>query len=151
MLRTHYRQPIDWTVKALEESEKTLQRFAEASTLQRPRRGAVRCARRGPVRRPQHPSRNRPSACASRRGANERRGRRQLRADAGFLVSTSRASLRARGTPEAIAEIERLVAERDEARKRRDWAESDRLRDELAALGVAVKDSKSGATWEFKR
>ena len=33
-----------------------------------------------------------------------------------------------------------------------DWAESDRLRDELAALGVAIKDNKDGGTtWEIKR
>ena len=30
MLRTHYRQPIDWTVKALEEAEATLDRWYEA-------------------------------------------------------------------------------------------------------------------------
>ena len=30
MLRTHYRQPIDWTVKALEEAEKTLERWYDA-------------------------------------------------------------------------------------------------------------------------
>ncbi|MGA9846696.1 MAG: cysteine--tRNA ligase, partial [Roseiarcus sp.] len=47
--------------------------------------------------------------------------------------------------------VEKLVAERDEARRRRDWAASDRLRDELATLGVAVKDGKAGATWEFRR
>ena len=38
------------------------------------------------------------------------------------------------------------------ARARRNWAESDRLRDHLAALGVAIKDNKDGATtWEIKR
>ena len=38
------------------------------------------------------------------------------------------------------------------ARARKNWAESDRLRDELAALGVAIKDNKDGTTtWEPKR
>ena len=52
---------------------------------------------------------------------------------------------------ETIAAVERLVAERIEARKRKDWAASDTLRDELATLGVAVKDGKAGSTWEFAR
>jgi cysteinyl-tRNA synthetase len=48
--------------------------------------------------------------------------------------------------------IERLVAERSAAREAKNWAESDRLRDRLAALGVAIKDNKNGKTsWELKR
>ena len=43
---------------------------------------------------------------------------------------------------ERIAEIDAIVAERDEARNRRDWKASDQLRDRLAALGVTVKDGK---------
>ena len=75
-----------------------------------------------------------------------------MRVDAEFLgFDLSSLAARPEAPPEAIAEIERLVAVRDEARKRRDWAESDRLRDELAALGVTIKDGKAGATWEFKR
>ena len=38
------------------------------------------------------------------------------------------------------------------ARAARNWAESDRLRDALIGMGVALKDSKDGATtWEVKR
>ena len=41
---------------------------------------------------------------------------------------------------------------RSAARAARNWAESDRLRDQLAALGVAIKDNKDGTTsWELKR
>jgi cysteinyl-tRNA synthetase len=48
--------------------------------------------------------------------------------------------------------VERIVAERAAARARRDWKESDRLRDRLAAVGVVLKDAKDGATaWELKR
>ncbi len=48
--------------------------------------------------------------------------------------------------------IDAIVAERAQARASRNWAESDRLRDQLAALGVAIKDNKDGATtWEIKR
>jgi cysteinyl-tRNA synthetase len=34
---------------------------------------------------------------------------------------------------------------------RKDWKESDRIRDELAARGVVLKDSKDGTTWEIAR
>jgi cysteinyl-tRNA synthetase len=48
--------------------------------------------------------------------------------------------------------IGELVARRDLARAAKNWAESDRLRDELSALGVAIKDNKDGTTtWEPKR
>jgi cysteinyl-tRNA synthetase len=48
--------------------------------------------------------------------------------------------------------IDALLAKRAAARAAKDWRESDRIRDELAALGVALKDNKDGATtWEFKR
>ncbi len=46
----------------------------------------------------------------------------------------------------------RLFEERVTARQKRNWAEADRLRDQLAELGVAIKDNKDGATtWELKR
>jgi cysteinyl-tRNA synthetase len=48
-------------------------------------------------------------------------------------------------------EIERLVAERADARSRKDWKESDRIRDELAKIGVVLKDTKDGTTWEIAR
>ena len=50
-----------------------------------------------------------------------------------------------RAKAEAVpAEIQALVDRRAAARAAKDWAESDRIRDELAAAGWAVKDSKSG-------
>ena len=49
------------------------------------------------------------------------------------------------------AEIEALVADRQLARKRRDFAESDRLRDQLAAAGVILEDSRDGGVrWKRK-
>jgi len=43
--------------------------------------------------------------------------------------------------------IERIVVLRDEARRAKDWAASDRLRDALQRCGIVVKDSKEGTTW----
>jgi cysteinyl-tRNA synthetase len=44
-----------------------------------------------------------------------------------------------------------LIAARAAARARKDFNESDRIRDELAAMGVVIKDSKEGTTWEIAR
>ncbi len=48
------------------------------------------------------------------------------------------------------AEIERLLQARIEARKNRNWAESDRIRSELATRGVLLEDSPTGTTWRWK-
>jgi cysteinyl-tRNA synthetase len=48
-------------------------------------------------------------------------------------------------------EIKRLIEERDAARARKDWDESDRIRDDLARMGVVLKDTKDGTTWEIAR
>jgi len=44
-------------------------------------------------------------------------------------------------------EIEALIAQRLEARANKDWAESDRIRDELAEQGVVLEDNADGTTW----
>jgi cysteinyl-tRNA synthetase len=44
-----------------------------------------------------------------------------------------------------------LIEARSKARVEKNWAESDRIRDELAAMGVVLKDSKDGTTWEIAR
>ncbi len=48
--------------------------------------------------------------------------------------------------PEA-EEIDRLVAERTTARRERDFAAADRIRDELRERGIALEDSPEGTTW----
>jgi cysteinyl-tRNA synthetase len=45
--------------------------------------------------------------------------------------------------------IQDLISSRTAARARKDFKESDRIRDELAAMGVVIKDSKEGTTWEI--
>lgn len=45
--------------------------------------------------------------------------------------------------------IEELVAARETARKRRDWATADQLREELASLGVQVTDTQDGPRWSL--
>ena len=50
-----------------------------------------------------------------------------------------------------IASVNPRIEARAEARAAKRWAESDRIRDELAAIGVVLKDSKDGTTWEIAR
>ncbi len=47
--------------------------------------------------------------------------------------------------------VARLMGDRTAARARKDWKESDRIRDELAKMGVVLKDTKDGTTWEIAR
>jgi cysteinyl-tRNA synthetase len=47
--------------------------------------------------------------------------------------------------------IQTLVDARNAAREAKNFAESDRIRNELAAMGVVLKDSKDGTTWEIAR
>nr|WP_317323388.1 cysteine--tRNA ligase [uncultured Flavonifractor sp.] len=48
---------------------------------------------------------------------------------------------------EGAEEIEALIAKRLEAKKAKDWAAADAIRDQLKAMGVEIKDSKEGTTW----
>jgi cysteinyl-tRNA synthetase len=53
--------------------------------------------------------------------------------------------------PKLKARIDSLVSLREQARRQREFAEADRLRDELVALGVTLKDSRGGTTWTISQ
>ena len=67
----------------------------------------------------------------------------------GFSTGVQRETIVA---PELASKVESLISVRRDARAAKNWAESDRIRDELAAMGIALKDNKDGTTtWEPAR
>jgi len=53
------------------------------------------------------------------------------------------------GSSEKEAQVEALIAERTEARKQKQWARSDEIRDQLKEMGVTIEDSKDGTKWRW--
>ena len=51
---------------------------------------------------------------------------------------------------EVAPKVEVLLVERENARKAKDWARADDIRDELAKMGVVVEDGPNGATWRIE-
>jgi cysteinyl-tRNA synthetase len=49
--------------------------------------------------------------------------------------------------PGLAEEVERLIAEREDARKSREFAKADRIREDLRQRGIALEDSKEGVRW----
>jgi cysteinyl-tRNA synthetase len=156
MLKAHYRSPIDWTLKGLEESAKTLDDwYWVAADLKGERPSeAVTQALSDDLNTPQviaalHGLRN-SVASGNERDRSEFAGSLRF---LGFL-SQSVAEWNDRKQEASgldAKQIDGLIADRTAARARKDFKESDRIRDELAGMGVVIKDSKEGTTWEIAR
>lgn len=147
MLRSHYRQPIDWTSKGLENSEKTLNRWYAAAAEE----GEAKFS--GEVLEALLDDLNTPQAIAALHALDSRGEKKELAANLralGFLNETEESWRSRRRTNQVAPEVvEALLVERKAARGAKNWAESDRIRDQLTALGVVVKDNKDGTTsWE---
>jgi cysteinyl-tRNA synthetase len=163
MLRTHYRQPIDWTVKGLEESSKVLDGWYEITGDETNSSGALDADFIGAL----SDDLNTPAAIAQlHRVAGEARGhasglaqielKRTLRASGmlvGLLTQSRRKFMQSYPHRTIVdeAKVTSLIEARKIARAAKNWKESDRIRDELAAMGVVLKDSKEGTTWEIAR
>lgn len=53
-----------------------------------------------------------------------------------------------RKTEDLDAEVEALIAERTAARKEKNWAKADEIRDRLGAMGIILEDTKEGVKWK---
>ena len=162
MLKTDYRQPLDFTVRALEEAEANLRRWSDQIGEPAEQRipGNVLEALVDDLNTPLavkslHEMKDSRSIDAGLRllGVDIREYRRWREAKAAALIE--RLSIGDQVEAEVIPGAQRigsLIAARLEARKSKNWAESDRIRDELLAMGIALKDNKDGTTtWEVKR
>jgi cysteinyl-tRNA synthetase len=165
MLRTHYRQPNDVTVAALAECETILGRWLETAARARhadaPLPEAVEAAMLDDMNAPLaiaaiHDGVARGDAdgtWAALRffGLTKATTPLELAAQKSAADRTHLASLAARGV-----DVDGLVAARLAARAARNWAEADRIRDELAAAGIQLKDGKDAdgrpiTTWEVMK
>jgi cysteinyl-tRNA synthetase len=155
MLSTHYRQPINWTEKGLAEARRTLDHWYELTAGVRD--GAPLCA---DVLEALQDDLNAPQAMAalhelrSEAAKGAKGAAACLKASAqlmGLLQLAPQAWKSWRPATLKIDErkIEALIASRQAARKARDFKQSDRIRDELAAMGIALKDSKDPKTGEI--
>ena len=162
MLGAHYRQPMDWTVARLAQARGTLMDFA----------ALVSGAAATDETHPEYVAAladdlNTPSAISILHGIAKSAARNPA------VASKLKASLQLLGLYDGEApadfdvgvatrdvdavKVDGLVAARNAARKAKDFKEADRLRAELDAMGVALKDAKdpvTGAvetTWEVKR
>ena len=141
MLRTHYRQPIDFTLKGLSESWKTLERWYETTEpLVDPAPNAeFLTALRDDL--------NTPAAIASLHQA----GPLALAGGLGFMgFSNVQLRIAAKAKVDEVAIADAIEA-RKVARAAKNFAESDRIRDELLAKGIVLKDGPGGTTWEIRK
>jgi cysteinyl-tRNA synthetase len=143
MLRTHYRQPLDWTAKGLEESRATLRSLTEIPGYAD--EGPAEFA--PPVLEALTDDLNTPQAIAELH-ALHKRGEHEALA----------ATLRAFGlrrphnvTQVDSGKVDTLIGARNAARKAKDFKKADEIRDELASMGVVIKDGPQGTTWELAR
>ena len=141
MLRSHYRQPIDFTFAGLKESWKLLERWYEVTEpLANPGPDAEFFAAL-------EDDLNTPAAIASLHQADEL----ALAGGLGFLgFSNVQLKIAAETKVDAVA-IADAIAARLAARKAKNFAESDRIRDDLLAKGIVLKDGPQGTTWEVKK
>ncbi|AGB47174.1 cysteinyl-tRNA synthetase [Mesorhizobium australicum WSM2073] len=157
MLMTHYREPIDFSVRKLEEAENTLRKWKRASDL------APAAGSQVPAEVVEALSDDLATYAAFQQltqlageatdfsGAGENGAAASLKTSLAFLGFDVGA---AKVDEAAIAET---IARRLQFIAAKNWAEADRIRDELLAQGVQLKDGKDPVTgervttWEVKR
>jgi len=148
MLKTHYRQPIDWTVQSLNESQWAWADWASALKT--------------PASKPSEEfigalldDLNTPRAVAELHSLSKKGDLPALKACIdllGLTEASERGGVFITNISVDQVKVEELMTLRHVARERKDWKESDRIRDELKAMGVVIKDNKDGTTtWEIAR
>ncbi|WP_043526188.1 cysteine--tRNA ligase [Litchfieldella xinjiangensis] len=169
LVASHYRSPINYAPDSLGESRKSLERFYTALEGVEPSAGDVDPVYAERFMTAMDDDFNTPVALAAlfdlTRELNRARKEAPERAPAmafelkrlgeylGLFGQMPSAFLRGSGEalPMSESEIEECIAQRAEAKKSKDFASADRIRDELEAQGIILKDSREGTTWVFDR
>src|ERR1700758_3688405 len=149
MLKTHYRSPMDWTLKSVEESARTLDDWYKEAADVHDGQLSDR------ILEALSDDLNTPQMVATLHGLRSSdlgAFAASLRFLGFFAESAAQWESRKRKASGVDADrVNALIADRTAARARKDFKESDRIRDELAAMGIAIKDSKEGTSWEVAR
>jgi cysteinyl-tRNA synthetase len=160
LLSAHYRQPLEWSDGLIEQSVRTLDRlYGTLRDLANVDAPAVIPAS---VEAALDDDLNTPSVLAEiariageARKAESSEARQQLKSDllgAGFalgLLQQDPAAWFARGTSaDDDTRIQGLIDERNAAKKSRDFARADAIRDQLAGEGILLEDTPQGVRWK---
>jgi cysteinyl-tRNA synthetase len=167
MLKTHYRSPIDWTLKGVEESKRVLDSWYDIVGDDTQERGEIDEEVSSLLGDDLNTSGaiTRLHAIAARRvgtsGQAQIEIKRKLKVSAMLLglLGGTKAEYLERNPKTVVVNrdvVEALISNRTAARARRDFKESDRIRDELATMGIVLKDGKDAngkpvTTWEIAR
>lgn len=164
LLRGHYRQQLNFTWEILAEARKQLEKLDDlVQRLQRARAAgaqgdpgegsaAIEAARRT-FEEAMDDDLNVPRALAALFGLRDEviatpPGAAAAREGLTFLEGVHAVlGVLDLSEPSVDEEVERLIERRNAARAARDFAESDRIRDELAAHGIVLEDSAQGTVW----
>ncbi len=141
MLRSHYRQPMDWTVHGMKESWDILERwYGETKGVAAPSVGSQFLSALSD-------DLNTPQALAELHRASPA----ELAGGLALLGFSRDVQAIAKKSELDDAVILAAINARNAARKVKDFKEADRIRDELLAKGIVLKDGPSGTTWEVRR
>ncbi len=167
LVASHYRSPINYSEDNLKEAKGALERLYRAikGLPQVPANGGEEFVER--FGKAMDDDFNTPEACAvlfdMAREVNRLKDSdfdaaaalgarlRELAAVTGLLQLDADQYLHAGAAGRVdAAEVEALIQARLQARAEKNWAESDRIRDQLAEMGVVLEDSKGVTTWRLK-